>query len=52
VTIDELLTMVNVTLGSRNVSACTAGDANGDGEITIAELVAAVSNALHGCAGG
>ena len=31
------------------VSACTAGDANGDGEITIDEIITAVRNALSGC---
>ena len=49
VTIDSLLTMVNIALGSSSLSACTAGDANGDGEITINEILAAVNNALNGC---
>ncbi len=41
--------MVNVALGSAAVDACTAGDANGDAEITINEIIAAVNNALSGC---
>jgi len=31
------------------VSQCTAGDANGDGQITIDEILTAVNNALTGC---
>ena len=49
VNVSELLTMVNIALGTTPVSTCRAGDANGDGRITIDELLAAVSNALNGC---
>jgi hypothetical protein len=49
VTVDELLTMVNIALGNANVSACTAGDANGNGQITVDEILTAVNNALNGC---
>jgi hypothetical protein len=49
VTVNELVTMVNVALGNTPVSACTAGDANGDGEITVNEIVAGVNHALSGC---
>jgi endonuclease/exonuclease/phosphatase family metal-dependent hydrolase len=49
VTIDELLTLVNVALGNPPGSTCEAGDRNQDGEITIDELVSAVSAALYGC---
>jgi hypothetical protein len=49
VTVNELITMVNIALGNANVSTCTAGDANGDGEITINEIIAGVNNALNGC---
>jgi hypothetical protein len=52
VTINELISMVNIALGTSDVSTCTAGDANGDGEITINEIVAAVNNALNGCPAG
>jgi hypothetical protein len=47
--IDELLTMVNIALGRAPVSACTAGDADGNGRIDIAELLKAVNSALAGC---
>jgi len=49
VTVDELITMVNIALGNANVSTCVAGDANGNGAITIDEIVAGVNKALHGC---
>ena len=46
---NELITMVNIALGTANVSLCTAGDANGDGTITVNEIIAGVNNALNGC---
>jgi hypothetical protein len=51
VTVDELLTMVNIALGNANVSACAPGDTNDDGQITIDEILTAVNNALNGCPG-
>jgi hypothetical protein len=49
VTVDEILSMVNVALGSVPVSTCVAGDANGDQLITVDEILTAVNNALNGC---
>ena len=49
VTVDEILTMVNIALGNLNVSACEAGDANNDNRITVDEILTAVNNALNGC---
>jgi hypothetical protein len=49
VTINELITLVNIALGSAPVSACSAGDLNHDGMIAINELVTAVGSALNGC---
>jgi len=49
VTVGEILTMVNIALGNASVEACFAGDANRDGQITIDEILTAVSNALNGC---
>ena len=43
--------MVNIALGNAGVSTCMAGDANHDGQITIDEILTAVSNALIGCGG-
>jgi hypothetical protein len=49
VTVNELLTLVNIALGNTNVSACLAGDLNHDGQISISEILAAVNAALSGC---
>ena len=49
VTVDEILTMVNIALGNTELSKCTAGDANKDEQITIDEILTAVNNALSGC---
>ncbi|MBI3782418.1 MAG: hypothetical protein HY270_03345 [Deltaproteobacteria bacterium] len=49
VTVDELITGVNVALGVTPLSACPVFDANGDGEVTIDELLQAVNSALNAC---
>jgi len=49
VTVDELLTLVNIDLGNAPVADCGAGDVNGDGQITINEILAGVNDALNGC---
>jgi microsomal dipeptidase-like Zn-dependent dipeptidase len=49
VSIDELLTMVNVALGNAAIASCAAGDVGGDGRIGVDELVTAVNHALRGC---
>jgi hypothetical protein len=51
VTIDDILTMVNMALGNAPVTTCEAGDANHDGQITVDEILTAVNNALNGCGG-
>ena len=50
VTISEIITAVNIALGSAPISDCGAVDTNGDKMVTINELVAAVNNALSSCA--
>ncbi|MFI5366175.1 MAG: beta strand repeat-containing protein [Candidatus Binatia bacterium] len=52
VTVNELLTMVNIALENAAITTCEAGDANQDGQITIDEILAAVNNALNGCTAG
>ena len=47
VTITELVTMVNMALGTGG--ACAAADANSDGAVTVDEIVRAVNGALAGC---
>jgi len=49
VTVDDVLTMVNVAAGALNVLACQAGDADADGTITIDEILTAVGSAERGC---
>jgi len=49
VTVDEILTGVNVALGFQPSTACLSFDADADGAVTIEELLGAVSNALGGC---
>jgi hypothetical protein len=48
VTIDDLLTLVNIALGSAQPLACPDGVPSGD-NVDIALILQAVSNALHGC---
>lgn len=50
VTVDEVVTGVNIALGSRNVSECPAFDSSNDGSVTVDEILQAVTNALDGCA--
>jgi hypothetical protein len=49
VTVDELITMVNIALGAADQSTCVAGDLNGSDEITVDEIIAGVNSALNGC---
>ncbi|MFI5398487.1 MAG: hypothetical protein ACHQ9S_23390 [Candidatus Binatia bacterium] len=49
VTVDEILTMVNIALGNAPLADCEAGDANSDHKITVDEILAAVNYALSGC---
>ncbi len=49
VTVDEIVTLVNIALGNGSVTDCPVGDANGDGQITVDEILLAVNNALNGC---
>jgi hypothetical protein len=49
VTVDEVLTLVNIALGNTPVSSCIAGDRNQDGTVTVDEILAAVNAVLSGC---
>jgi hypothetical protein len=44
--------MVNIALGNTPVGTCEAGDANGDHEVTVDEILTAVNKALNGCVTG
>lgn len=49
VTVDELVTGLEVALGQQPSDACPPLDKDGDGTVTIDELVDAVNAALGGC---
>jgi hypothetical protein len=49
VEINEIITCVNIALGTAAVSTCSACDSNHDGQVEINEIIAAVNNALNGC---
>jgi len=49
VTIDEIITMVNIALGTADLTACQAGDTNGNNSIEVNEIIQAVNNAAGGC---
>jgi hypothetical protein len=51
VAINELISCVNIALGTSPVSTCTACDVDGDGTVAISELIQAVTKALNGCGG-
>jgi hypothetical protein len=50
VSVEDLVTGVNVLLGHSAASTCAALEGNRDGAVTIEQLVIAVGNALRGCA--
>jgi hypothetical protein len=49
VMVGELITLVNIALGSAPLADCRAGDVNRDGVITVDDVVSAVNAALNGC---
>ena len=49
VTVDEIIIMVNIALGTAQIGDCTAGDGDTSGTITVDEIVTATNNALSGC---
>src|SRR5438552_905639 len=49
VSIDELVTGVNIALGNDQLVACPSFDANGDGSVTIDEILSAVDALLNRC---
>jgi len=49
VMVDELITLVNIALGTADISTCLVGDANRTDAITVDEILTAVNNALSGC---
>ena len=49
VTIDELIRATRIALGELAVTACSALDGNGDGAVSIPEIIAAVNSSLNVC---
>jgi len=49
VVVSELITGINIALGSAPVESCPSFDSNGSGDVTVDELVTAINNALTGC---
>ncbi|HYD49780.1 MAG TPA: hypothetical protein VEB21_15595 [Terriglobales bacterium] len=49
VTVDEILTMVNIALGAASADQCADGDVDASGGITVDEILIAINNALEGC---
>ncbi len=52
VAVNELVTAVNVALGTGAIDQCRAADVNGDNMVTVNELIMAVNAALNGCSAG
>lgn len=52
VTVDELISSINVALGTSPLGACLTADRGADGEVTMDELLTAVNAALNGCVAG
>jgi hypothetical protein len=49
VTVDEVVTAINVALGLDSLTACTAADEDTNDGVTVDELVSAVDSSIHGC---
>jgi hypothetical protein len=49
VSVAELITAVNISLETAELSRCPAADANDNGVVSINELILAVNSALDGC---
>jgi hypothetical protein len=47
VTVDEILTGINIALGLRPLEDCPGFDENLDGQVTVDELITAIVNALN-----
>ncbi len=49
VTVAELVSLVQIGMERRPMTACAAADSAGEVQLTVSDLVAAVASALHGC---
>jgi hypothetical protein len=51
VTVDEIVVLVSIALGTAAANDCPPGDRDGSGSITVDEILQAVNAALEGCVG-
>jgi hypothetical protein len=51
VAVNNIITLVNITLGTADISACPNGVPS-NGEVNVAVIIQAVNNALNGCGVG
>jgi hypothetical protein len=49
VTVDEILSLMQIALGADRLEICPAADGSGDGRVTVDEIVGAIDVALAGC---
>lgn len=49
VSVDDVVAMLTVALGSDDPGRCPSGDGDRNGTITVEEVLAAITNALYGC---
>jgi hypothetical protein len=49
VTVSEVVTLLNIALGSADFERCRPGDADYNGVIEIGDLLRAVNNLINGC---
>lgn len=49
VTVDEIVTGVNLALGAAPLAQCNPFDRDGNGVVTVDEIIVAITNALVGC---
>lgn len=48
-TVNEMVVMVDIALGEAPRAHCRAGGADGSGDISVDEIIAAVNNDLGSC---
>ena len=51
VSVNDLLTVIQIAAGQVTLSACPSADPNGDDQVSLEEVLQAVNNALDGCPG-
>jgi hypothetical protein len=49
VSLNDLLTVIEIANGKQPLSACPSADVNSDGQVSLDEVLQAVNNALDGC---